>query len=263
VRSFVVTVSGEKGGAVAGLTTDDVAVLENGVARDVVSIEPEERPLTLAFIVDTSLATGSALRLNVVEAAGAFLRGLPEGSSVAIWTTGDRPTKVLDYTSDRVAAQKALQRLFPRGGNTLLDAVPEAAADLQKKEGERTAVVALTSLGPDLSNRDRWRSVDEAEGKADLFMGVSFEEGLGSFEDRQRYDFVLSTLTERTGGRYETVLTPMALGAAMGKLADDLKGQYRLKYLAAPELKDKDRKLEVKVARPAVRVRVGRSRVSS
>jgi hypothetical protein len=49
----------------------------------------------------------------------------------------------------------------------------------------------------------------------------------------------------------------------MGKLLEALRGQYRLKYLtAAPSMKDKDRKLEVKVARPGVRVRVGRSKIS-
>ena len=54
----------------------------------------------------------------------------------------------------------------------------------------------------------------------------------------------------------------MAVSEAMGKLLDDLKSQYRVKYVSAPDLKDKDRKLEVKVARPGVKVRVGRSKIS-
>jgi VWFA-related protein len=268
VRAFVATVTSDKGGAVTGLGANDVAILENGVARDLVSIDADERPVTLAFIIDTSEATRAALRLNLVEAATIFLKGLPEGSTFAIWSTGDRPTKVLDYTSDRVAAQKALARLFPRGGNTLLDAVAEASADLkkqgekEKKEGERSVVVALTGLTPELSNRDKWRAVEEAEKKAPFFMAVSYEEGDADFEDRQKYDYVLSTLSQQSGGRYETVLSPMAVSASMGKLLDDLKSQYRVRYVSAPDLKDKDRKMEVKVARPGVKVRVGRSKIS-
>jgi VWFA-related protein len=262
VRSFVATITGEKGGAVApGLAPDEVAILENGVARDLVSIDADERPMTVALILDTSEATASALRLDLVGAAGSFLRGLPEGSTFAIWSTGDRPTKVLDYTSDRADAQKALSRLFPRGGNTLLDAVPEAAADLNKKEGERSAIVVLTGLTPDFSNRDKWRALDEAEKKAGLFLAVSYDDG-GDFEDRQKYDYLLRGLSEKSGGRYEAVLSPMAVSQALGKLLDDLKSQYRLKYVGAPDLKDKDRKLEVKVARPGVKVRVGRSKIS-
>ena len=269
VRSFVATATNDKGGAVTGLGPDDVAILENGVARDLVSIEPEERPVTLAFIIDNSEATRAALRLNLVEAATLLLKGLPEGSTFALWATGDRPTKVLDYTSDRAEAQKALSRLFPRGGNTLMDAVAEASADLgkqgekgDKKEGERAVVVVLTGLTPELSNRDKWRAVDEAEKKAAFFMAVSYEEGEGSFEDRQNYDYVLSTLSGRSGGRYETVLSPMAVSGAMAKLVDDLKSQYRVRYVSAPDLKDKDRKLEIKVARPGVKIRIGRSKIS-
>jgi VWFA-related protein len=262
VRSFVATITSDKGGAVVpGLGPDEVAIVENGVARDLVSIEADERPMTVALIIDTSEATASALRLDLVAAAGSFLRGLPENSTFAIWSTGDRPTKVLDYTSDRAEAQKALSRLFPRGGNTLLDAVPEAAADLNKKEGERSAVVVLTGLTPDLSHRDKWRAVDEAEKKAGLFLAVSYDDG-GDFADRQKYDFLLRGLSEKSGGRYETVLSSMAVAQAMDKLLDDLKSQYRLKYVGAPDVKDKDRQLEVKVARPGVKVRVGRSKIS-
>lgn len=200
VRAFVAAITDDKGGAVVGLTADDVAVLENGVARDLVSIALDDRPITLALIVDTSEATQSALRLNVVSAAAAFLKGLPEASTFSIWTTGDRPTKVLDYTSDLAAASKELSRLFPRGGNTLLDALAEASTDLNKKEGQRSVVVAITGLGPELSNRDRWRAVEEAEKKAGLFMGVSFDQGGGDFEDRQKYDYALGGLSQKTGG---------------------------------------------------------------
>ncbi len=262
VRAVVATVTSEKGGAVTGLDANEVAILENGVARDLVSIVADERPMTLAFIIDTSETTRAALRLNLVEAATTFLKGLPDGSSFAIWSTGDRPVKVLDYTSDRVDGQKALARLFPRGGNTLLDAVPEAAADLNKKEGERSAVVVLTGLSPDFSHRDKYRSVEEADKKAGLFMAVSYEEGGADFEDRQKYDFVLAGLARQSGGRYETVLSPMAVSVAMGKLLDDLKSQYRVKYVGSPDLKDKDRKLEIKISRPGVKVRVGRSKIS-
>jgi VWFA-related protein len=262
VRAFVATITSDKGGAVVpGLGPDEVAIVENGVARDLVSIDADERPMTVALIIDTSEATASGLRLDLVAAAGTFLRGLPEDSTFAIWSTGDRPTKVLDYTNDRAEAQKALSRLFPRGGNTLLDAVPEAAADLNKKEGERSAVVVLTGLTPDLSHRDKWRAVEEAEKKAGLFLAVSYDDG-GDFEDRQKYDFLLRSLSEISGGRYETVLSSMAVSQAMDKLLDDLKSQYRLKYVGAPDVKDKDRKLEVKVARPGVKVRVGRSKIS-
>jgi hypothetical protein len=255
VRAFVATITDDKGGAVAGLTAHDVAVLENVVARDLVSIEPDDRPITLALIIDTSEATLSALRLNVVEAASSFLKGLPEGSTFSIWTTSDRPTKVVDYTQDRAAAQKALVRLFPQGGNTLLDAIPEASTDLKKREGVRSVVVALTSLGPELSNRDRGARWTTPR-KADLFMGVSFEEEPTNFRPAAR---LRARHLRRTTGGLETVLSPMALPRD-GQAPGGSGSQYRLKYLSGPMLKDKTE--AGSEWRPGVQVRVGRSKTS-
>jgi hypothetical protein len=133
-----------------------VALVENGVHRDIASFARDSRPLTLAILVDSSAAVGSAYRLNLVEAVVGLVARLPEGTRYSIWTTGDRPTKVVDYTEDRGAAGAALRRVAPQGGNYTLDALVEASSDLQKlaKEGDRTAVVAVTGLGPEFSYRD-------------------------------------------------------------------------------------------------------------
>src|SRR5262245_14417982 len=88
-RTVSVTVTDEKGAAVGGLAREDVAVVENGVARDVVSFSLDKRPLTVAFLLDTSAAIRTSYRLHVVAAVTAFLSGLPEGSQFALWTVGD------------------------------------------------------------------------------------------------------------------------------------------------------------------------------
>ena len=94
----------------------------------------------MAILVDTSAAVSSAYRLNVVDAVVGLVARLPEGTRYAVWTTGDRPTKVVDYTDDRGAAGAALRRVAPQGGNYTLDALAEASADLEKlaREGDRT-----------------------------------------------------------------------------------------------------------------------------
>jgi len=255
VRSLPVTITDEKGRAVEGLSPDEVVVMENGLARDVLGLDPDRRPLTLALLVDTSLNMGSALRLNLLEPLTAFLGGLPSGSRFALWTTGDRPTKLVDYTTDVPAASRALMRVAPQGGNTLLDALVEASADLKKKEGERSAVVAVTKIGIEFSSRDRYRVVEEAARNAPLFLAVEIEEGAESFESRSNYDYALGELARKTGGVFETVLSAMASGPALQKVAAGLKAQYRLRYATLPEIKE--RKLEVKVSRPGVRVRIG------
>ncbi|HXB53559.1 MAG TPA: VWA domain-containing protein [Vicinamibacteria bacterium] len=255
VRSLLVTITDEKGRPAEGLSPEEVVVLENGLARDIVGLLPDRRPLTVAVLLDTSANMNSDLRMQVLEPLVAFLMGLPSGSKYALWTTGDRPLKLVDYTSDPLEASQALKRVPPQGGNTVLDALVEASADLKKKEGERSAVVAVTKIGIEFSSRDRFRVVEQALANAPLFMAVKIDEGGESFESLARYDYVLGELTRKTGGVYETVLTSLAVGHALERVGAALRGQYRLRYATVPEIKE--RKLEVKVSRPGVRVRIG------
>ena len=104
VRALTVTLLGEKDQEVTDISAADVALAENGVSRDITSFKPDRRPLSVAVIVDTSAAVGSAYRLNVVDAVVGLVARLPEGARYALWTTGDRPTKVVDHTDDRQAA---------------------------------------------------------------------------------------------------------------------------------------------------------------
>jgi len=254
VRAISLTVLDAKGDAVEGLGAKDVALLENGVARDITAFGPDLRPLTVAVIVDTSEVVSSAYRLNMVEPVVGLIARLPEGSRYAIWTTGDRPTKIVDYTDDRGAAGAALRRVAPQGGNYTLDALMEASADLAKlaKEGDRRVVVAVTGLGPEFSYSDKQRVADEAEARADLFLSVQVDVGGFDFETRTRLSYALERLATASGGRADQVLSYMALDSALKKLSAHLASGYRLRYATLPELKK--RKLELSVARPGTRV---------
>jgi VWFA-related protein len=256
VRSLNVTVVDDKGAPIQGLSAEDVAVVENGVAREVTKLSLDRRPLAVTLLVDSSEAASSAYRLTMVPAVLSFLRQLPEGSTFSIWTTGDRPTKVVDFVTDVAQAERALKRVFPQGGNTMLDALVEASEPLRRKEAERTAVVAVTSLGIEFSNRHRTQVVDQAKDAATVFMAVQFDEGESRLEDRQNYEYVLSSLTRSTGGLYETVLSSLGVPSALEKIASDLRAQYRISYTSPADAKEG--KIEVKVARPGARVRVGR-----
>jgi len=269
-RSLTVSITDEKGGPVTGLRTDEIVVLENGVAREVSRVEPESRPLTAAVIVDTSESLGSSFRLNVLDEVVRLVGRLPEGSRYALWTTGDRPTKVVDFTDDRAVAGRALKRIAPRGGNTVLDAVVEAAEDLEEHEAERTAVIVITGRGLGFANYDRTHIVERALSRGHpTFLVVDFQEGASPVDPGARgsdvtgsvgqidYDYVFGQLTDRTGGVRETPLSSMGLGKPLEKVSAALSGQYRITYSTLPDIGD--RKIEVKVARPGVKVTLGRS----
>lgn len=251
VRTLTASIVDDKGRPVLGLTRQDVVVLENGVAREVASVEPDTRPLALALLVDTSQEIASEYRLHVVDALDTFLQHLPEGARFTVWTTGDRPTKLTDLGNDVPAAVGALRRSFLSGGNTLLDALVEATRDLKKQEGSETAVVVVTGLTTNFGNRDRFTSASEARKNADLFLAVEYQDGSGDNDARTNYGFTLDTLTRQTGGLFETPVSVMGVAPALERLSSFLRARYRIRYATLPEVKD--RKVQVQVARSGVK----------
>ncbi len=254
IRALTLTLLDNEGQEVADVSAADVALLENGIHRDIASFQRDARPLTVAILVDTSAAVSSSYRLNVVDAVVGVVARLPQGARYSVWTTGDRPTKVVDYTDDRGAVGAALRRVAPQGGNYTLDALAEATVDLTKlaREGDRTAVVAVTGLGPEFSYRDKQRASDEAEGRADLFLSVQVDGGGGDFDSRTRLSYALERLARSSGGRDDQVLSYMAIDSALKKVSAHLASAYRLRYATVPELKK--RTLELSVARPGTKV---------
>jgi VWFA-related protein len=267
-RQLTVTVTDDTGRPIEGLTADEMAVTENGVAREVTRVELDWRPLTLALVVDTSEPMGTLYRLQVVDPVIQFLTRLPEGSRFTVWTTGDRPTRIVDdYTTDAGEAAKALRRVFPQGGNTLFDAIVQASRDLARREGERTAVVIVTGLGIGFRNYERRQVVREGVESGATFLTLQIEEGrlapgaeragLGEV-DSSEYDFVLAGLADETGGRRESTLSAMGVSSALARLGGELGGQYRVSYRGLPGVEDP--KIKVTVARQGANVRIGTPR---
>jgi VWFA-related protein len=254
VRALTVTLLDEKDREVTDVSLADVALSENGVSRDIASFKPDARPLSVAVIVDTSAAVGSSYRLNVVDAVLGLVTRLPDGARYALWTPGDRPTKILDHTDDRQAAGNALRRVAPQGGNYMLDAVGEASADLKKlsREGDRTAVVVVTGTGPEFSYIDKYQSAERGEKNAEIFLSVQVDSGGADFEVRSNVSYVLDRLARATGGRYDVILSAMGTDDALRKLSAHLRSGYRLAYATVPDLKK--RKLDLSVARPGTRL---------
>jgi len=263
VRSLTVTVTDEKGAPIDGLAAQDVAVLENGAARTLTRVEKDERPLRVAVLVDTSEPMGDHYRQQILDPLLRLLSRLPKGSEFAVWTTGDRPNKVVDYGQGVTAATKALRRIFPTGGNTLLDALVEASRDLQSKEAARSAIVVVTGTGAGFTNYSKEQVVDIVRPTGATVLAAEIEEsgaeasrGQGEVS-RTDYDYTLANLADATGGRRETLLSAMGTGHTLDSFAGELSSQYRVSFESVAGLKEKDRKLEVKVARPGAKVRIG------
>jgi VWFA-related protein len=260
-RTIAFSVVDGKDQPVRTLGPQDVAVQENGVARTLERLDLDPRPLAVAVLIDSSVAMQTHYRLYVVDAVLQFLLRLPEGTRYALWTTGDRPTKVYDWGDNRAAAAKALRRVIPQGGNTLLDALVEASRDLKEREEARSALVVVTGMGIGFANYDRRRVVDEVAKHPVTVLAVAVDEdrlppefGASDHTTGVDYDYVLSSLARSSGGVRETVLSAMGIEPTLKGIAAQLNAQYRLTYASGPATRDG--KVEVTVALPGVKVRM-------
>jgi VWFA-related protein len=263
-RSVTVMVTDDKGAPIQSLSPEEVAVVENGTTRTLQRLEKDRRPLKLALLVDTSEPMGAFYRLQIVDPILRFLAKLPEGSTFAVWTTGDRPNKVVDFGQSPTDAAKALRRVYPTGGNTVFDAIVEASKELKQEEAGRTTLVIVTGTGIGFANYSKEQVVEEGKKSGALVLAAEIEEtrasnagGAGEVPASD-YDYVLANLAEATGGRREVLLSAMGTGKTLDSFSGELASVYRLTYETVPGLKT--RKVEVKVARPGARVRVGVAR---
>jgi hypothetical protein len=264
-RTITFSVVDDKDEAVRTLSAEDVSVQEDGVARPLQRLELDPRPLAIVVIVDTSVTMSSHYRLYLVDAILQFLLRLPEGTRYAIWTTGDRPTKIIDWGDNRAAAAKALRRVVPQGGNTLLDALVESSRDLKAREEARTAIVVVTGMGIGFAGYDRRQVVDELQKQPATLLSVEIDEdhslptmGTSDHTSGMDYDYVLATVAKSSGGVRETVLSAMGIERLLRSLAAQLTSRYRLTYAGAPG--DRPRGVDVSVALPGVKVRMAAPR---
>ena len=260
--SLRAVVSDAKDAAVRDLETSDVSLTVGGATVPLTRFERDERPTRVALLIDSSQPLQNAFRLQFNDAAKALIASLPSNTRVNVWTTGDRPTKVVDDldVSEEGSAQKVsytLSRTAAMGGNTVFDALSEAAKDLKKQEGERSIVVFLSAQGAGFSNDNRQSVVDRVLKTGVEVTGVLIAERgdatAGGDVSPEDYDYVFATLTERTGGRLERPLTVMAAGPAMRRVAADLRSTYRLAFDFTGK---RPTKVALQVARPSVKVRL-------
>jgi VWFA-related protein len=248
-----------KGLPVANLGVEDFAVREDNAAREVLKVGPATEPLHIALLVDDSEAATGAIP-HMREALTAFVEAMHDKAQIAIITVGERPTSVTQYTSSLDTLKQGVNRIFARSGSGayLTEAINEASRGLGKREGTRRAIVALTIEGVEFSNRLASQVLDELDQN-----GVTLHViGLGTSNPRlndemRNRNIVLVDGSDRTGGRRDTLVTPMSFPDRLNSLAAELSNQYAITYSRPDTLIPPDR-VAVSARQPGLTVRASR-----
>jgi Ca-activated chloride channel family protein len=251
-----VSVLDSNGRPVEGLGVNDFTVREDNTAREILKVEPAKEPLTVALLVDDSQASQEGISM-IRDGVRNFIRGLADKAEIALVTYGDRPTILVDYTTDTKKLEAGVGRIFPRsgGGAYLLDAVVDVSKGLQKREAKRPVIVVLMLEDIEFSNRYYQQVLDEIDrSRASMHVLAIGQPNAGGTDEIRNRNMVVAEGTQRTGGRRDQLLAISATPEKMKQLADELLKQYVVTY-ARPETLIPPEKIAVSVTKPGLTAR--------
>jgi Ca-activated chloride channel family protein len=246
-----------KGDPALGLTAEDFRVREDGVAREVLKAGPATDPMSVALLIDDSQAATPAIQM-IREAIDSFIKALDGKAEIALITFGDRPTILVDYTTDQKKLLAGAKRVFPRSdaGGNLLDAIVETSKGMQKREAKRKIIaVLMMDDSIEFSNRYYQQVLDDLDKGGAVLHVVGLGTPSVSLSDEVRNrNQVIANGTERTGGRRQQVLALTGAESQMKQLAGEMLHQYVVTY-ARPDTLIPPEKIEVTVTKPGLKAR--------
>ena len=262
-RDIYVSVLDSKGAAVTGLGAADFAVREDTVEREVLRATPATDPLDIVLLVDDSQAATRAIPY-LRDGLSRFIDRMHGKAAIGIVTLGERPTSVVERSTDVAALKKGVNRIFARPGSGayLLEAISEVSRGFQKREAKRPVIVAITIEGVEFSNLSYERVLDDLykSGAALHVLAVGTPVAITSDEIRNK-NVVISDGTDATGGRRDQLLSELAIPETLTKVAGELLHQYVVTY-ARPDALVPPEKVQVTVKKPGLTARA-RTRLPS
>jgi Ca-activated chloride channel homolog len=256
-----VSVTDRRGDFVTGLHAQDFRVYENGLPQKVTLFEPEDVPVTVGLVIDSS-SSMAAKRPEVIAAAMALVESSNPHDEVFIVDFNQRVhlglPRSIAFTSDLETLRDALSRTKTTGGTALYDGVGAALDHLKAGTGERKALVIVTD-GEDNASRIKFQSLLRyAESSSCSIYAV------GVFDpDYVENPGVLRQLAKATGGQAYFPGSLSDITETTRRIAADIRRQYTLGYIPpnkAPDGRFRPIRVKARVAgegRLRVRTRTG------
>ena len=276
-----VSVYDRNGLYIPGLRQQDFKIFEDGVEQEIAYFGTQDKPFTVALLLDTSPSTQYKID-EIHRAAASFVDHLGPQDSVMVIEFNSSVKVQTEPTKDREKIRKAIYKAKFGQGTSLYNAVDEAVRKRLGSISGRKAVVLFTD-GVDTTSRKN--SYDGTLAYAEESDSLIFPIYYNTFGDtppqysisndpdyiggppvliagttREEYALgkkYLDDLADATGGRvFRPEATPGGLTAAFEGIAEELRRQYNIGYVPSSEGTVGQRKqIKVRVDRPNLVIR--------
>jgi len=234
---FNITVLGDDGRPVTGLTGDNFRVYEDGREEKIKLFQPEDTPATVGLLIDNSGSMRNKQN-DVVAAATAFVEASHPDDEMFVVNFNRLPWFALRpglaFTGDRAEIKTALNHTRMEGTTALYDAIELALKHLKEGGRQRKALVILSDGGDNASHI----KLDDALKMAEQSSATIYCIGIYDPVQKDRNPTVLKRIAKVTGGQSYFPSTLEDLRTVWPRIAGAIRGQYTIGYISSNQTHD-------------------------
>ena len=233
------------GAPVTDLRQDEVTVLEDGMKRETLKIEPINWPIKLVVLVDNGAFANTGLVL-LRNGLRAFFETLPEGIEMSLVTLNPQPRTVVRPTTERQKIIQGIDLVTPDSSAArFAEGLLEAVNRFDKDKSERFPVLMVVGTDGPEGSSFRERDVERLSKKITenavtvhvVMLAIGGDRGSGAATGALQVQLGLA-LTEQTGGRYESIAAATRLPTLLPEFGERIakshlrqSRQYRITYV--------------------------------
>jgi Ca-activated chloride channel homolog len=274
--NLIATVTDSRGHYVAGLSSDDFIVEEDGIPQKISHFSQDQQvPVSIGVVLDTSGSMERKIH-TAVDAVDRFIRRVHEDDEIFIVTFSSEPVLRQEFTSDRDKLSRALRKIPVTGGTALYDAVGDSLVRIREARHDKRAILVITD-GQDTSSTTKLDQLLLAIRESELLvysLGISplnyvksaahvpfswpLPRSLGgrAAVSSKRDDVqmnVLRSFAENSGGSAFLLADTFISGRGtqiekvLDTIADELRSQYTLAYYPSRSGDDQYHSIRIRV----------------
>ena len=230
---------------ITDLQQKDFLVYEDGIRQDLTLFTHEQLPISLVLMIDTSASMDQKLTV-AQEAAVRFTKTLRPEDLARVVQFDKRSTTLQAFSADPAALEVAIRKTRSGGETALYNALYVALKDLQKQkkanELRRLAIVLLSDgedSGMSLITDDEVLELARKTEIGIYSIGLrgKVTQDLASLKFSQA-THLLTALARDTGAQVFFPNSLSELDAVYDRIAEELRSQYNLGYVAQNRKRD-------------------------